>query len=289
MEGIRINKYLSEAGICSRRQADRMLEQGRIAINGLPASVGQRILPGDQVSVDGRPVHHQVQPVILAFNKPQGIVCTTARTENGEAVRNVVDYIHYPIRVYPVGRLDQASTGLILLTNQGELMDQILRSRNNHEKEYFVRVTKKITPEFIRDMQKGVPILDTVTKPCRIWKEDDYSFHIILTQGLNRQIRRMCEYFGYRVSYLRRDRIMNITLEGIPAGRYRELTEAEISELKKMLAHPETEQRQPVKRADSAQIKPATTTMQASRRKQSQAKNPSAGNTMKSKGRNHES
>lgn len=289
MEGIRINKYLSEAGICSRRQADRMLEQGRIAINGLPASVGQRILPGDQVSVDGRPVHHQVQPVILAFNKPQGIVCTTARTENGEAVRNVVDYIHYPIRVYPVGRLDQASTGLILLTNQGELMDQILRSRNNHEKEYFVRVTKKITPEFICDMQKGVPILDTVTKPCRIWKEDDYSFHIILTQGLNRQIRRMCEYFGYRVSYLRRDRIMNITLEGIPAGRYRELTEAEISELKKMLAHPETEKMQPIQRADSAQKKPATTTMQASRRKQSQGKNPSAGNTMKSKGRNHES
>ena len=241
MEGIRINKYLSEAGICSRRQADRMLEQGRIAINGLPASVGQRILPGDQVSVDGRPVHHQVQPVILAFNKPQGIVCTTARTENGEAVRNVVDYIHYPIRVYPVGRLDQASTGLILLTNQGELMDQILRSRNNHEKEYFVRVTKKITPEFIRDMQKGVPILDTVTKPCRIWKEDDYSFHIILTQGLNRQIRRMCEALGYHVRTLKRLRIMNIRLGDLKEGTYRDVTQAEWKELQRLIRHSSNE------------------------------------------------
>lgn len=289
MEGIRINKYLSEAGVCSRREADRMLEQGRIAINGLPACVGQRILPGDQVSVDGRPVLHQEQPVILAFNKPQGIVCTTARTENGEAVRNVVDYIHYPIRVYPVGRLDQASTGLILLTNQGELMDQILRSRNNHEKEYFVRVTKKITPEFIHGMQTGVPILDTVTKPCKVWKEDDYSFHIILTQGLNRQIRRMCEYFDYRVSYLRRDRIMNITLEGIPTGRYRELTEAEISELKQMLAHPEMEQTQPVPRTNAPRKKPAAANKQTSLRKPSQRKKPSTGKTIRSKGRNHES
>lgn len=234
-DGIRINKYLSEAGVCSRREADRMLEQGRILVNGVPAQTGMRILPGQTVTVDGRIVTKEEEEIYLAFYKPQGIICTTAEYEGGERIVNVVDYINYPKRIYPVGRLDQNSEGLLLLTNQGQVMEQILRSRYDHEKEYFVRVNRRVTDDFLHHMSSGVAILDTVTKPCKVWREDAYSFHIILTQGLNRQIRRMCEALDYRVEYLRRDRVMNITLEGLVKGRYRSLTEKEIREMKHQL------------------------------------------------------
>lgn len=233
--GIRLNKYLSEAGLCSRREADRILAEGRICVDGLPAVMGQRVQSGQLVTLDGKPVQPEEEEIYLAFYKPKGIVCTTADRENGERICNVIEYIHYPKRVYPVGRLDQASEGLLLLTNQGEVMEKILRSRYHHEKEYFVKVDHKISDETLHQMGKGVPILDTMTKPCKIWRETEDSFHIILTQGLNRQIRRMCDYFGYRVVHLRRDRVMNITLQGLKKGRYRELTVSEVRALKKEL------------------------------------------------------
>jgi pseudouridine synthase len=233
--GIRINKYLSEAGVCSRREADRMLQQGRVAVDGILAQPGQQVEAGQRVTVDGKVVTQEEEEIYLAFYKPKGIVCTTASTENGEKIVNVVDYINYPKRIYPVGRLDQYSEGLLLLTNQGEVMEKILRSRYGHEKEYFVKVNKKLTPDFLHKMSAGVEILDTVTKPCKVWQEDERSFHIILTQGLNRQIRRMCEALGYRVVQLRRDRVVNITLKGLVKGRYRKLTAEEIKELKKSL------------------------------------------------------
>ena len=231
--GIRINKFLSEAGICSRREADRMILNGRVCINGVLAATGAKVFPGMEVTVDGRPVSKEEEEIFIAFYKPEGVVCTTASEENGVKVMNVIDYIGYNKRIYPVGRLDQSSEGLLLLTNQGEVMEKILRSRYGHEKEYFVRTDKRITDSFIDKMGKGVPVLDTVTKPCKVWKEDNYSFHIILTQGLNRQIRRMCEYFGYKVVYLRRDRVMNITLNGLKKGKYRHLDKKEIELLKK--------------------------------------------------------
>lgn len=233
--GIRINKFLSEAGVCSRREADRMLAEGRVSVDGIPAVPGQKITEGQEVQVDGKRVSKEEEEIFLAFYKPKGIVCTTAREENGERICNVMEYIQYPKRVYPVGRLDQASEGLLLLTNQGEVMEKILRSRYGHEKEYFVKLDKRIPDEILEKMSQGVPILDTVTKPCKIWREGEDSFHIILTQGLNRQIRRMCEYFGYRVRHLRRDRVMNITLKGLKRGRYRELTVSEVRALKKEL------------------------------------------------------
>ncbi len=233
--GIRINKFLSEAGVCSRREADRMLEQERVFIDGRCAVAGQKVESGQHVTVDGREVSVEGREIYLAFYKPRGIVCTTAKTENGEEIANVVDYIHYPQRVYPVGRLDRNSEGLLLLTNQGDVMDQILRSRYGHEREYFVRINGDVTDRFLYQMSHGVQILDTVTKPCRVWREDRDSFRIILTQGLNRQIRRMCEALGYRVRFLRRDRFMNITLDGLVKGRYRELTPDEIREMKGQL------------------------------------------------------
>ena len=214
--GVRINKFLSEAGVCSRREADRMVEQGRITIDDKPVTAGTRVHDGAVVRVDGRQV-------------------TKEQEENGEPIKNVVDYIDYPKRVYPVGRLDQASEGLLLLTNQGDVMEKILRNRYGHEKEYFVKVDRPIRDEDLRKLAAGVPILDTVTKPCKVWREDADSFHIILTQGLNRQIRRMCEYLDYRVTHLRRDRVMNITLKGLKKGRYRSLTPMEIRVLRKEL------------------------------------------------------
>lgn len=234
--GIRLNKYISEAGVCSRREADRLIEQGRVTVDGREPEMGQKVSEGQIVRVNGRIVEKEKECIVLACNKPSGVVCTTADKENGKRVSNIVALIKYPKRVFPVGRLDKDSEGLILLTNQGEMMDVLLRGANNHEKEYFVKVNRPLTEEFLKGMQEGVPILDTVTKPCRITKINAYSFRIVLTQGLNRQIRRMCEYFGYRVVYLRRDRIVNIELGNIPKGGYRKLTDREVVCLKKELA-----------------------------------------------------
>ena len=241
MEGTRINKFLSEAGVCSRREGDRLLEKGCITIDGVVAKVGDRVFEGQEVAVNGKAVTKEEEEIFLAFYKPRGIVCTTAKEENGEKVLNVVDYINYPKRIYPVGRLDQASEGLLLMTNRGNVMEKILRSRYDHEKEYYVCVDHKIDDAFLKGMQKGVPILDTVTKPCKIWKEDDKSFHIIITQGLNRQIRRMCEYFGYQVQTLKRVRIMNLTLDGLNPGEYREIRKEEWKELEKRIRNSSSE------------------------------------------------
>ena len=233
--GIRLNKYLSEAGVCSRREADRLVEAGRITVDGRPALMGQRVNPGQQVCLDGTPVGGKERPVLLLVNKPAGIVCTTAEFK-GE--KNIVDLVRYPIRLYPVGRLDKESEGLILMTNQGDLMNQILRPGNAHEKEYLVEVNRPVTGGFLEGLRRGVPMLGTVTAPCRVERTGPKSFQMILTQGLNRQIRRMCEYFDYRVTHLVRVRVMNLTLEGIAPGGYREATEAELSELGRLLARP---------------------------------------------------
>lgn len=229
---IRLNKYLSEAGVCSRREADRYIEQGRVTVDGELPSMGQKVTPGQQVCLDGMPVGGREKQVLLLVNKPAGIVCTTAEFKNE---KNIVDMVDYPVRVYPVGRLDKESEGLILMTNQGELVNKILRRGNAHSKEYLVQVNKLVTPEFIEAMKRGVPILDTVTAPCQAEKTGAKSFRIILTQGLNRQIRRMCEYFGYRVVSLKRVRVMNFSVDGIPLGEYREATEKEMEELKELL------------------------------------------------------
>lgn len=230
--GIRINKYLSEAGICSRREADVLVERGQVAVDGKTAENGTRVYVGQKVSVSGKEIKRDENQVLIAFYKPVGIVCTTDTTREPD---NVIDYIKYPKRIYPIGRLDKDSEGLLLLTNDGDIVNKILRAGNNHEKEYEVTVNKPVTPEFIRRMSKGVPILDTVTKPCRIEPISKNSFKIILTQGLNRQIRRMCEYFDYRVVSLKRTRIMHITLNGLKVGEYRHLTLTEREKLKQTL------------------------------------------------------
>lgn len=225
---VRINKFLSEAGYCSRRAADKLIEQRRITINGVVPEMGTKVQPGDEVAVDGRPITQKAKKhVYIAFNKPIGIVCTTDRRVEKD---NIIDYINYPTRIFPIGRLDKPSEGLILLTDDGDIVNKILRARNNHEKEYIVSVHKPITSDFIRKMGNGVPILDTVTRKCKVEQLGRYDFRIVLTQGLNRQIRRMCEYFGYDVIRLKRVRIMNIELD-VPEGEYRDLTEAELAEL----------------------------------------------------------
>ena len=231
-EKIRINKYLSEAGICSRREADRMIEEGRITVNGKKAESGQKVSLEDEICADNIPVHKNEKKVLLLFNKPRGIVCSTKQQFDETTV---TDYLDYPLRVYPVGRLDKESQGLLLLTNEGDLVNKIMRAGNYHEKEYFVTVNKPVDREFVRRMSKGVPVLDTVTRPCRVVQTGECSFRIILTQGLNRQIRRMCEHFGYRVTKLKRVRVMNIRLGDLKEGRYRKLTPDELRELKKEL------------------------------------------------------
>ncbi|MDD7740550.1 MAG: pseudouridine synthase [Fusicatenibacter sp.] len=228
---MRLNKYLSDAGYCSRREADRLTEAGQVTVNGQRALTGMQVEEGDVVCVNGKKVTPKEEKVYLAFNKPRGIVCTAEKREK----QNIIDYISYPIRIYPVGRLDKDSEGLILLTNDGEIVNGIMRARNRHEKEYEVEVDRPITGEFLAKMAKGVPILDTVTRPCRIRKTSSCGFTIILTQGLNRQIRRMCEALGYRVCRLRRVRIMNIKLGDLPVGSYRELSEQELAALKQAI------------------------------------------------------
>lgn len=230
--GIRLNKYLSEAGICSRREADRMIEEGRVTIDGRIAGMGERVLPGMEVCADGFVVGQKQKPVLLLVNKPVGVVCTTAEFKNE---KNIVELVNYPTRVYPIGRLDKDSEGLILMTNDGSLVNKILRRGNEHSKEYIVRVNKPVTKSFIDAMSTGVPILDTVTAPCEVEKIDDRSFRIILKQGLNRQIRRMCEHFDYRVISLRRIRVMDFRIDGITVGSYREATPQEFEQLKAQL------------------------------------------------------
>lgn len=232
MEKTRINKYLSEVGYCSRRAADKLLEEGRIKINGQIPELGTKVSDEDQIEVDGKPIREsEEKPVYLAFNKPRGIVCTT---DSQREKNNIIDFINYPKRIFPIGRLDKASEGLIFLTNDGDIVNKILRSKNNHEKEYIVRVDKPINPKFLDKMRNGVPILDTVTKKCEVEKIDDMHFRIILTQGLNRQIRRMCEYLGYEVKKLKRIRIMNILLD-VPAGKWRDFTDAELFEINSLI------------------------------------------------------
>ena len=223
----RLNKYISETGFCSRREADRLIEQGRVTINGQQPEMGTKVLPGDDVCVDGNPVAAKEKPIYIALNKPTGITCTTERDIPG----NIVDFIGHKKRIFPIGRLDKPSDGLIFLTNDGDIVNKILRAGNNHEKEYVVRVDKPITGEFLKQMSSGVKILDTVTLPCKVEKETKFSFRIVLTQGLNRQIRRMCEALGYEVFKLRRVRIMNISLDGIPNGKWRYLSDDEVAEI----------------------------------------------------------
>ena len=229
----RINKYLSEVGYCSRRVADRLIEEGKVTINGEIPEMGTKVEEGDQVEVKGQRIEKSTKQkhVYLAFNKPVGIVCTTDRRLEPN---NVIDFIRYPIRVFPVGRLDKLSEGLIFLTNDGDIVNKILRARNNHEKEYIVKVNRPINSDFIQTMSNGVEILDTITKNCFVEQLGPKKFKIILTQGLNRQIRRMCESLGYRVRSLKRVRIMNIKLD-MPLGKFREFSKEELLKLNELL------------------------------------------------------
>lgn len=231
--GIRINKYLSEIGFCSRREADKLILDRRISINDTVTEMGTKVMPGDIVKVNGQIVSApKSQATYIAFNKPVGIVCTTDTKVEKD---NIIDFINYPKRIFPIGRLDKGSEGLILLTSDGDIVNKILRARNNHEKEYIVTVNKPITREFIRRMANGVPILDTVTRKCFVEQLSQFTFRIILTQGLNRQIRRMCEFLEYDVKKLKRIRIMNIELD-LPVGKWRYLTAQELKDIQQMIA-----------------------------------------------------
>jgi len=229
----RINKYLSEVGYCSRRRADRLIEEGKVTINGKVAEIGTKLEDDDKVEVEGQRIKKSTKQkkIYLAFNKPVGIVCTTDRRIEPD---NIIDFVKYPKRIFPIGRLDKDSEGLIFLTNDGDIVNKILRARNNHEKEYIVIVNRPINREFIERMSNGIKILDTTTKNCFVKQLGQKKFKIVLTQGLNRQIRRMCEFLGYRVQSLKRVRIMNIKLD-LPIGKYREFTKKELLELNKSL------------------------------------------------------
>ena len=225
--GKRLNKFIADSGYCSRREADRLIQEGRVWLDGRVGVLGDRVQPGMAVTVDGKPLSGEGEKVYLLLNKPRGIVCTADPREP----MNVVDYLGYPSRVFPVGRLDKDSEGLLLLTSDGEIVNRVLRAAGGHEKEYEVQIDRPVTPEFVRRMSEGVPILDTVTLPCRVRRTGERSFNIILVQGLNRQIRRMCEALGANVTHLRRIRIMNLRLGRLQPGQWRELTEAELTEL----------------------------------------------------------
>ena len=232
-QSTRINKYLSEVGYCSRRAADKLIEEGKVTINGKVPEMGTKIVPGDEVRVNGQLISEATEkPVYIAFNKPVGVVCTTdTKVERN----NIVEYINYPKRIFPICRLDKASEGLIFLTNDGDIVNKILRARNNHEKEYIVTVDRPISPDFVKRMSKGIPILDTVTRECVVEQVSKFSFRIILTQGLNRQIRRMCEFLNYEVVKLKRVRIMNIQLD-TEIGQWRYLTEKEMTGLNELIS-----------------------------------------------------
>ena len=225
--GKRLNKYIADSGYCSRREADRLITEGRVKVDGRTGVLGDRVLPGMKVVCDGKTLSGRGEKVYIALNKPQGIVCTADPREP----MNVVDYINYPIRIFPVGRLDKASEGLLLLTSDGEIVNRLLRAAGGHEKEYEVEVDKPLTPEFMKKMMAGVPILDTITLPCKLRRTGDRSFNLILVQGLNRQIRRMCEALGYNVIKLKRVRINTTRLGSLQPGQWKELSEKEVNEL----------------------------------------------------------
>ena len=232
MESKSLNKYIAETGFCSRRQADTYIEQSRVTINSITAVKGNRVNPGDVVKLDGELIAPATKKrVYIALNKPVGVTCTTDTSDPD----NIIDFLDFPERIFPIGRLDKMSEGLLLLTNDGDIVNKILRSRNNHEKEYIVSVNKVIIPEFIEKMGSGVPILDTITKPCYVERLDDYTFKIILTQGLNRQIRRMCAHLGYHVRKLIRVRIMHISLGDLPSRSWRYLTNEEMTTMNTMV------------------------------------------------------
>lgn len=232
---MRLNKFLSDAGICSRREADVLIERGHVLVDGQIATIGMKVTPAQRIVVNGETVVREEEFILLAVNKPIGVVCTTTSRFKEE---NIVDLIHYPKRIYPIGRLDKNSEGLILMTNKGEIVNQILKGSNYHEKEYVVSVDKPVTEEFLDKMRNGIPILDTVTRKCVAEKIGERRFRIVLTQGLNRQIRRMCEYCGYRVWKLKRVRVMNIQLGNLKSGEYRKVSKKELETLRKMLAEP---------------------------------------------------
>ena len=231
--GTRINKYLSEIGFCSRRKADLLIEQERIKVNGIYAVMGQKVTGQEEIRVNNKIIKklENKKHIYIAFNKPAGIVCTT---DTKREKNNIIDYINYPTRIFPIGRLDKPSEGLIFLTNDGDIVNKILRANNQHEKEYDVEVNKPVTKDFIKKMGEGVPVLDKITNKCKIKQTGKKTFKIILTQGLNRQIRRMCEYFDYRVVFLKRIRIMNIKLD-IPVGEYRDFTKSELNQINQLV------------------------------------------------------
>ncbi len=231
METTRLNKAISETGYCSRREADRLIEEGKVEVNGEVAGLGLQVSQADKIFVNGIQITNNIKLIYLAFNKPVGITSTTDTSIKS----NIIDFINYPERIFPIGRLDKPSEGLIFMTNDGDIVNKILRSKNNHEKEYIVTVNKKITSEFINLMGNGVPVLDTITKKCPVKKIDDFTFNIILTQGLNRQIRRMCDYLGYEVKSLKRIRIMNIKLNNLKPGKYRHFTKEELAEVMRLV------------------------------------------------------
>ena len=231
MELTRLNKAIAQTGYCSRREADKLIEKGVVKINGAAVVLGDKVSASDEISVNGKVITKVEKKIYLIFNKPLGITCTTDERVKG----NIVSYINYPERIYPIGRLDKPSEGLIFMTNDGDIVNKILRARNHHEKEYLVSVDKAISAEFVRKMSTGVPILDTITRKCKVEKIDEYTFTIVLTQGLNRQIRRMCEFLGYEVYALRRLRIMNIKLGDLKKGQYRKFTKDEFAELNRLL------------------------------------------------------
>ena len=230
-QGKRLNKFMADSGYCSRREADRLISEGRVLLNGRPGALGDRVQPGMRVTVDGKPLTGESERVYILLNKPRGIVCTADPREP----MNVVDYLGFPRRIFPVGRLDKDSEGLLLLTSDGEIVNRLLRAAGGHEKEYEVTIDRPVTAEFAQKMMAGVPILDTVTLPCRLRRTGERSFNIVLVQGLNRQIRRMCEALGANVTHLRRVRIMHLRLGKLRPGEWRELTEAEQEELMQAL------------------------------------------------------
>jgi len=232
-ESISLNKFISSTGICSRREADRWIENGRVTINGKATKLGNRVFEGDIVRLDGKIISKKPKTLYIALNKPIGIVCTTDPKEP----KNIVNYINHKERLFPIGRLDKPSQGLIFLTNDGDIVNKILRAGNNHEKEYIVSVKQPITPDFIRRMGNGIPILDTVTKKCKVISLNKRTFKIILTQGLNRQIRRMCQYLGYEVTKLQRTRIMNVKLGQLKLGDWRELTAQEMNQINQLISN----------------------------------------------------